>query len=466
MVVKSFFMDLSLKLAKLHRKQFCDEIEKICKKYENVPEDTSLVSIIEGTVVHAKNLNRKELRKIYFDECESSSSSVSSCGRASSDRSSFNDFSSEFLSSDEENKEDALKNLPAQQHQSNLGFCEKKQKDWDIMSSVSMSHFKSVAKVSQELNSKRFKLDCLESASTSDTEEDSDCIWDTLFDTQSDSSGSAGNEFADHLTFEPSLKGKGNAQLEIMSWSDHLFQLPRLKTSCKQNYSRIPHFFSNSSFSSSSTNSPSSNLSYKKLQENAATFNNLTPYSDSDSSFTDHIDPLSTESCAQQQIFDDFEDSSSKTKVNVDKKHLHLKSPSFLCSPVSSMKLNTSCRSEESEKLLPVQKNLQYMSTQTEKAFQSPNVKSSIGETVFTDKTSNSMKNLSFSGQEGRYPDGLTKIWKNFSLRPISVILKPLDLNHLSVNSKISTSKEQTSFKNLFVRNNECLDDDVLEISP
>ena len=143
-------MELNHKLAVLHRKQFSQEIESICKKYNNVPLNTSLVTVKDGTVVHTNEMDRDRIKTLYFCS-ESSQSPVTDinflCDKYDISLPDDSDSLIHVGSRSSSNSHDDLDDW----------LCEtkldvkptKKVDNWDTMSCVSLSHFKGVEKVAK-----------------------------------------------------------------------------------------------------------------------------------------------------------------------------------------------------------------------------------------------------------------------------------------------------------------------------
>lgn len=143
--------DLLSNLAKLHQKDFCEEIENICKKYENISSNSSIISVVDGILIKPKNCSSKRLKKIYFG--------------------SDNSPSDHNLPSDDSDKDFfklspllkpktplCVKNLKNDKHvpgDPTTDFHSKTSqawnKDWDTQSLLSVNHFKSVEKVSKAI---------------------------------------------------------------------------------------------------------------------------------------------------------------------------------------------------------------------------------------------------------------------------------------------------------------------------
>ena len=154
--------DLRVKLSKLNKKKFCREIEEICKKYENVSSDASLISVVDGLMIKADNISSKELKNIYFGNDQHSSSN------SRSDDSSTNFFNLSPLS--EKNQLEHPETFSSEEsfsvfsdatfHDNSLTRCkirprlfeQKSAKDFDSISVVSLSHFQGVEKVAKAMN--------------------------------------------------------------------------------------------------------------------------------------------------------------------------------------------------------------------------------------------------------------------------------------------------------------------------
>ena len=157
-------MDINDTLAKLHKKEFCEEIEKICKKYENVPLDNMLISVKDGSLIHTNNLEQKKIKQLYFgDEISSDSNEMDLQGKELSHSLSEN---TKSISSNEYSNTEVFGDL----QNSSLGlklpvFVKEKQKSWSPMSIISQSHFKAVKTVSNALNASKSDFSSLSNSS-------------------------------------------------------------------------------------------------------------------------------------------------------------------------------------------------------------------------------------------------------------------------------------------------------------
>ena len=187
-------MNLKLSLAKRHHKQFCNEIEEICQKYETVPTNASLLSVSDGQIIDARKLESKFLKKIYFGD------SASTLSTSNSDEFDFaskkdvtplnlmqhapdDDKQSVYSASSEEN--DVFTSYTNFNSNKSLRMTNK---DLETMSVVSVSHFQGIAKVSKAINNDQF------STSNSDDSYCSNSFFDSK-ESLSLSSDSTGSNF-------------------------------------------------------------------------------------------------------------------------------------------------------------------------------------------------------------------------------------------------------------------------------